>query len=132
MHADVNERVVVETQTVPWLATADGGGTCKPLESLEAGAGTTSLVQAPAGAVFVPPGGALGEEILVLHGTLTDARGVWTAGAYLRNPPGSDKALHSEEGCSSSVALSTLKIRRWCGSILHPCSGCPAWCRGWR
>jgi hypothetical protein len=88
MHADVNERVVVETQTVPWLATADGEGACKPLDSLEAGARTTSLVQAPAGAVFVSPGGALGEEILVLDGTLTDARGAWTAGAYLRNPPG--------------------------------------------
>jgi anti-sigma factor ChrR (cupin superfamily) len=99
MHADVNERVVVETQTAPWLATADGEGACKPLDSLEAGAGTTSLVQAPAGAVFAAAGGALGEEILVLDGTLTDARGVWTAGAYLRNPPGSDRALHSEAGC---------------------------------
>ena len=99
MRADVNERVVVETQTAPWLATADGEGACKPLYSLAAGAGTTSLVQAPAGAVFVPPGGALGEEILVLDGALTDARGVWTAGAYLRNPPGSDMALRSEAGC---------------------------------
>ena len=55
MHADLNERVVVETQTAPWLATADGEGACKPLDSLAAGAGTTSLVQAPAGAVFAPP-----------------------------------------------------------------------------
>jgi len=46
MHADVNERVVVETQTAPWLATADGEGTCKPLDSLEPGAGTTSLPRA--------------------------------------------------------------------------------------
>lgn len=99
MHADVNERVVVETQTAPWLATADCEGACKPLDSLAADAGTTSLVRAPAGAVLAPPGGALGEEILVLDGTLTDARGVWTAGAYLRNPPGSDVALHSEAGC---------------------------------
>ena len=99
MHADLSERVVVETSTAPWLATADGEGACKPLDSQEAGAGTTSLVQARAGALFAPPGGALGEEILVLDGTLTDARGVWTAGAYLRNPPGADVALHSEAGC---------------------------------
>lgn len=99
MHADVNERVVVETQTAPWLATADGEGACKPLDSLDADAGMTSLVRAPAGAVFAPPDSALGEEILVLDGTLTDARGVWTAGAYLRNPPGSDIALRSEAGC---------------------------------
>ncbi|MBW8363300.1 MAG: cupin domain-containing protein [Rhizobium sp.] len=100
MHADVNERVVVATQTAPWHATADGEGACKPLDSLAAGAGTTSLVQAPAGAVFASPGGALGEEILVLDGTLTDARGVWRAGAYLRNPPGAEVAMHSETGCT--------------------------------
>jgi len=97
MHADLNERVVVATQTAPWLATADGEGACKPLDSLDAG--TTSLVQAPASAVLASPGGALGEEILVLDGTLTDARGVWGAGAYLRNPPGSEVSLHSETGC---------------------------------
>jgi anti-sigma factor ChrR (cupin superfamily) len=99
MHADLNERVIVETQTVPWLDTADGEGACKPLDSLAGGAGTTSLVRAAAGAVFAPPDGALGVEILVLDGALTDARGVWGAGAYLRNPPGSAQALHSESGC---------------------------------
>ena len=86
MQADVNQRVMVETQMAPWLATADGEGACKPLDSL--GAGTTSLVRAMAGAVFAPPGGVLGEEILVLDGALTDARGVYTAGTYLRNPSG--------------------------------------------
>ena len=99
MHANVNERALVETPTQPWLATADGEGACKPLDSLAGGAGTTSLVQAAAGAEFAPPGNALGEEILVLDGTLTDARGVWGAGAYLRNPPGSAQALRSESGC---------------------------------
>jgi anti-sigma factor ChrR (cupin superfamily) len=97
MQADVNQRVMVETQAAPWLATADGEGACKPLDSL--GASTTSLVRAAAGAVFAPPAGLLGEEILVLDGALTDARGVYTAGTYLRNPPGSDMALHSEAGC---------------------------------
>ena len=99
MHANVNERALVETPAQPWLATADGEGACKPLDSLAGGAGTTSLVQAAAGAEFAPPGNALGEEILVLDGTLTDARGVWGAGAYLRNPPGSAQALRSESGC---------------------------------
>ena len=99
MHANVNERAMVETQTAPWLATADGEGACKPLDSLAAGAGTTSLVRVREGAVFAPLGDALGEEILVLDGALTDARGVWKAGAYLRNPPGLDRAMHSEAGC---------------------------------
>lgn len=99
MHTDLNERVMVETQAQSWLTTADGEGACKPLESRMGGAGTTSLLQVPAGAVFAPQEGALGEEILVLDGTLTDARGVWGPGAYLRNPPGSNAALRSETGC---------------------------------
>lgn len=99
MHADLTERVVLETQAAPWLVTADGEGSCKPLDSLATGSGTTSLVRAPAGAVFAPPDGALGEEILVLDGTLTDAHGTWSAGAYLRNPPGWDGQLYSESGC---------------------------------
>ncbi len=99
MHANLNERAVVATQAQPWLATADGEGACKPLDSRADGAGTTSLLQVPPGAGFAPPGGGLGEEILVLDGTLADARGAWGAGAYLRNPPGSDAALRSGTGC---------------------------------
>ena len=63
MHADLNERAVVETHAQPWLATADGEGGCKPLDSLAGGAGTTSLVQAAAGAEFAPPAPPPGEEI---------------------------------------------------------------------
>ncbi len=99
MHANLNERAVVATQAQPWLATADGEGACKPLDSRADGAGTTSLLQVPPGAGFALPGGGLGEEILVLDGTLADARGAWGAGAYLRNPPGSDAALRSGTGC---------------------------------
>ena len=99
MHADVSARAVVETQTTPWLSTADGEGACKPLESRADGVGTTSLLQVPAGAEFTPTSNRLGEEILVLDGTLMDARGTWGAGAYLRNPPGSNAALRSEAGC---------------------------------
>jgi anti-sigma factor ChrR (cupin superfamily) len=99
MHADLTERVVVETQAAPWLATADGEGLCKPLDSLADGAGTTSLVRAPEDAVFAPPGGGLGEEMLVLDGALTDEHGTWSAGAYLRNPPGVDAELLSASGC---------------------------------
>ena len=99
MHADLNERVIVETQARPWLAAADGEGACKPLDSLAGGAGMTGLAQAAAGAEFAPLAGGLSEEILVLDGALTDARGVWEAGAYLRNPPGSAQGLRSESGC---------------------------------
>jgi anti-sigma factor ChrR (cupin superfamily) len=108
MHADVNERVVVETQTAPWLVTADGEGACKPLDSLEAGAGTTSLVQAPAGAVFASPGGALGEEILVLDGVFEDDFGRYPAGSWLRSPHMSRHQPFSREGCTIFVKVGHL------------------------
>lgn len=99
MHADLKQRVMVDTQTLPWLTTADGEGACKPLDSLAAGAGTTSLIRAKAGAVFAPPGGVMGVEMLVLDGALTDARGMYSAGAYLRDPPGVETDLRTETGC---------------------------------
>ena len=104
----MNERVVVETQTVSWLATADGEGACKPLDSLAAGVRTTSLVQAPAGAVFVPPGGALGEEILVLDGVFEDEFGRYPAGSWLRSPHMSRHQPFSREGCTIFVKVGHL------------------------
>ena len=98
-HADFNQRVVIETLSEPWLATVAGGDAWKPLDSRDAGAWSTGLVRVAAGAQIVPPPAALGEEILVLDGVLADSRGVYPAGSYLRNPPGSDTGLTSEPGC---------------------------------
>lgn len=99
MHADISQRVLIETAAAPWLATADGEGGCKPLDSLDAGRRTTSLVRAAAGAVFARPDAALGEEMLVLDGSLADAHGSYAAGTYLRRPPGVAAELRSAAGC---------------------------------
>ena len=40
-----------------------------------------------------------GEEILVLEGVFSDEHGDYPAGTYLRNPPGSQHAPYSKEGC---------------------------------
>ncbi len=46
-----------------------------------------------------------GEEFLVLEGTFADEHGVYPAGTYVRNPPGSSHAPFSEEGCTLFVKL---------------------------
>jgi anti-sigma factor ChrR (cupin superfamily) len=47
----------------------------------------------------------LGEEILVLEGTLGDELGSYGPGTYLKNPPGSRHAPFSEDGCILFVKL---------------------------
>ena len=46
-----------------------------------------------------------GEEILVLEGVFSDESGDYSAGTYLRNPPGSAHAPFSREGCLLFVKL---------------------------
>jgi anti-sigma factor ChrR (cupin superfamily) len=46
-----------------------------------------------------------GEEILVLDGVFSDETGDHPAGTYLRNPPGSSHAPHSDDGCLLFVKL---------------------------
>lgn len=46
-----------------------------------------------------------GEEILVLEGVFQDEAGDYSAGSYLRNPPGTAHAPRSDEGCVLFVKL---------------------------
>ena len=46
-----------------------------------------------------------GEEILVLEGVFSDEHGDYPTGTYLRNPPGSQHAPFSKEGCIILVKL---------------------------
>ena len=51
------------------------------------------------GCAFNPPDHGLGDEILVLDGVLADEQAEYSAGAYLRNPPGAHCALRTDQGC---------------------------------
>jgi quercetin dioxygenase-like cupin family protein len=69
-------------------------------------AGTvTSIVRYDAGARFHPHPHPLGEEIVVLSGTFSDARGDFGAGSYMLNPEGFSHAPFSVEGCLLFVKL---------------------------
>jgi anti-sigma factor ChrR (cupin superfamily) len=46
-----------------------------------------------------------GEEIMVLEGVFSDEHGDYPAGTYIRNPPASKHAPHSDPGCVLLVML---------------------------
>jgi len=56
-----------------------------------------------------------GEEILVLDGVFSDDKGDYSAGTYLRNPPGSAHAPFSREGC-----LLFVKLRQFAVDDIQP------------
>lgn len=47
----------------------------------------------------------LGEEFIVLDGVFSDESGDYPRGSYVRNPPGTSHAPHSEPGCRIFVKL---------------------------
>lgn len=70
----------------------------------------TSIVCYDAGARFDFHSHGLGEQILVLEGTLSDELGNYPAGTYLQNPPGSGHAPYSTHGCTLFVKLRYLDL----------------------
>lgn len=106
INADLTQRAVVETADLPWTPSPMPGVARKMLER-DGGevARATSLVRYAAGSRFERHEHGGGEEILVLDGTLSDERGDYPAGTYLRNPPGSGHAPFSKEGCTLFVKL---------------------------
>ncbi len=106
LNMDFSQRVVMDTQAMPWTPSPAGGVDRKPLAREEAERGhATSVVRYQAGASFDRHSHPGGEEILVLEGTFSDESGDYGPGTYLRNPPGSSHAPFSREGCVLFVKL---------------------------
>ena len=106
INADMAQRVIVESASVPWVDSPMTGVQRKMLsrDGLEEGQ-ATSLVRYEAGSRFREHEHPLGEEILVLDGTFVDEAGAYPAGTYIKNPPGSRHAPGSPEGCLLFVKL---------------------------
>ena len=91
--------VTIETGTAPWRPGAAAGVELLPLYEEPGYPETMALVRYAPGTVAPrrdDPGGA---EILVLDGVLEDAGGRYTAGTWLRLPPGSAQEPRSPQGC---------------------------------
>ena len=106
VNADFSQRCFVDSNMQEWQPSPS------PLvhrRVLERNGGeiarATSIVRYAAGAKFHSHAHPLGEEILVLEGTLSDELGEYGPGTYIKNPPGSSHAPFSEGGCTLFVKL---------------------------
>ena len=106
LNADFSQRCIVDCNSLPWQASPSPRVHRRLLERIGGEvARATSVVRYAAGARFDAHSHDLGEEILVLEGTLSDESGVYGPGTYLKNPPGSAHAPFSEDGCTLFVKL---------------------------
>jgi len=81
LHGDWRQPVALQSADLPWVGSPSPGVERRLLERIG------------------------DEEILVLEGTFEDDHGLYPAGTYLRNPPGSAHAPFSESGCTLLVKL---------------------------
>ena len=106
LKTDFSQRCVVDSSTLAWQASPSPLIHRRMLERDGAEiAKATSIVRYAAGASFESHDHELGEEILVLDGTLSDEAGTYGPGTYLKNPPGSRHAPFSVDGCLLFVKL---------------------------
>lgn len=106
LNLDFTQKVIINTNQVAWQGSRADGVIRKPLEREAAESGrTTSLVEFMPGASFPEHSHPQGEEIFVLDGVFSDQYGDYPAGTYIRNPPGSKHAPHSNPGCLLFVKL---------------------------
>ncbi|EJA7357466.1 cupin domain-containing protein [Vibrio alginolyticus] len=106
LNMDFSKRIVIDTAQQEWIASPSKGVWRKPLErEAEESGHTTSVVKYEPNSQFSTHPHPQGEEILVLEGVFSDEHGDYPAGTYLRNPPGSQHAPFSEEGCVILVKL---------------------------
>ena len=106
LHADLAQRVVLDTTALPWIPSPMAGVERRMLDRLGGEvARATSIVRYEPGSRFERHSHGGGEEILVLEGTFSDEQGDYPTGTYLRNPAGSAHAPFSEQGCTLLVKL---------------------------
>jgi len=106
LFADLSQPANVETQALDWVPSPMAGVERRMIER-DGGevARATSLVRYAAGSRFSAHRHDMGEEYLVLSGTFSDNDGDFPEGSYVRNPPGSSHAPHTDDGCVILVKL---------------------------
>jgi len=106
INSDLSERIVLHADQLAWHASPIQGVERQMLDRNGGEmARATSVVRYAPNTEFTPHAHDGGEEILVLDGRFSDERGDYPAGTYLRNPPGSQHAPFSADGCTLFVKL---------------------------
>ncbi len=106
LHTDLSERVVIDTNALPWVPSPEPGVWRRMLERAGAESGrATSIVRYDPGARFHFHQHPMGEEFFVLEGIFSDEHGDYPAGCYVLNPPDSGHAPWTRDGCVLFVKL---------------------------
>ena len=106
INADLTERAVVASDSIPWTPSPLAGVDRRMLErDGEEVARATSIVRYAPNSFFSVHTHAMGEEFLVLDGTFSDETGDFEPGMYVRNPPASRHRPSSVDGCLIFVKL---------------------------
>jgi anti-sigma factor ChrR (cupin superfamily) len=98
MHPQDQQRLVIATDPMAWRPGLVPGLSVLPLHAF--GSEHVALVRWQPGTRFQAHSHPGGEEILVLEGVFQDEHGSYSAGGWLRNPPGSIHRPWSDAGCT--------------------------------
>ena len=110
VNADFTQRVVIATDTMPWIPSPQAGVERRLLDRIGGEvARATSLVRYAPASAFPAHEHALGEEFLVLSGVFSDEHGDYGEGTYVRNPPRSRHTPRTAPGCTILVKLRQMK-----------------------
>lgn len=111
LHANLHQRVVLDTPTLAWCASPLAGVGRRLLDRQGDEVARSNVLRALRPRQPLPaPQPWRGEEILVLSGVFQDERGRHGAGSWLRNPPGSAHQPWSETGCTLWVKTGHLPL----------------------
>jgi len=106
LNADFSQPAVVRMRDAAWLPSPMPGVARHMLDRVGGEvARATTIVRYAAGSKFSAHLHGGGEEFLVLDGVFEDASGVFPAGTYVRNPPGTSHAPSTGPGCLLFVKL---------------------------
>lgn len=103
---DFSLPALLNSADLPWAPSPQAGVERRMLERIgDEVARATSLVRYGPRSRFPAHRHDLGEEFLVLDGVFSDEHGDYPTGTYVRNPPGTSHAPHTELGCTIFVKL---------------------------
>lgn len=106
LNADFSRSALVVPSDEAWVRSPETGVDRLMLDRIgDEVARATSIVRYAPGSSFHKHLHPKGEEFLVLEGVFSDEHADYPAGTYVRNPPGTSHAPHSDKGCRILVKL---------------------------
>lgn len=124
IHADLSEKVVLDTDAMGWVESSAKGVLRKMLDRDGAESGrATSMVKYEPRCAFPEHTHDGGEEFYVLEGVFCDEHGAYPAGTYVRNPMGTAHSPYTEEGCVIFVKLCQFDVDDMVQKVIDTRSG---------